>query len=183
MTGSDPTPGTAAVSPRPWRERSLALCGLAGLLAALAVPRGWAHATLSDRGADLLVVTRTGWDLRPNGPLVVALGLLAVVLCVLARWSGRTALALPLVAAGLAVAGLALGELHAADPDVHRIGRLRIGTFQTDEPVAVGTVGAWLWVTVLAGAVMAAAAATWLVLSRRPAAGPGGGRSGADHGL
>jgi hypothetical protein len=177
---------------QPWGERALALCGLAGLVAALVVPRTWSRATLSDRGAALLVVTRSGWDLSPTGPLVAVLGLLALVVCVLARWRRRPLLGVPLVAAGLAVACLALSELHAADPDVHRISRLRIGTFQTDEPVAAGAVGVWLWVAVAAGVVMAAAAASWLVLSRRAgrgdavagdAASPGGTRPGGDHGV
>ncbi|MCK9894559.1 hypothetical protein [Frankia sp. AgB32] len=182
----------------PWADRALVLCALAALVAAFAVPRTWARATLSDRGAALLVVTRSGWDLRPTGALVVAVVVLAIVGCGFARRVGHPALGVPLVAAGVAVAALALSRISAADPLEHTIGRLRIGTFQTDEPVTAGAAGEWLWVTVAAGVVMAATALSWLVLARRVAAsgaasgvaataGAAGAvdatRDGAGHGL
>ncbi|WP_055748301.1 Trp biosynthesis-associated membrane protein [Frankia sp. AvcI1] len=153
-----------------WSDRALALCALAGLIAAAAVTRTWARATLSDRGSALLVVTRSGWQLRPAGPLVVAFGLVTALVCLLAHRRGRAAFGALLALLGAAVTGLALSRLHAADPLVHTIGRLRIGTFQTDEPVAAGTAGAGLWTAVVAGIVMVLTAVGWLRLSRRAAA-------------
>ncbi|WP_232291833.1 hypothetical protein [Frankia sp. QA3] len=164
---SDPGPGRPSVGAARWSDRALALCALAGLIAAAAVTRTWARATLSDRGSALLVVTRSGWELRPTGPLVVAFGLLTGLICLLAHRSGRAALGVLLAVLGAAVAGLALSRLHAADPLVHKIGRLRIGTFQTDEPVAAGTAGAGLWAAALAGIVVVLAAVSWLLLTRR----------------
>ncbi|WP_261574547.1 hypothetical protein [Frankia gtarii] len=178
---SDPVPTRASAGVARWSDRALALCALAGLIAAVAVTRTWARATLSDRGAALLVVTRSGWQLRPTGPLVVACGLLTALICLLAHRSGRAAFGAPLAALGAGVAGLALSRLDAADPLVHKIGRLRIGTFQTDEPVAAGSVGVGLWVATLAGIVVVVAAVSWLLLTRRAAgethASAAGGRA------
>jgi hypothetical protein len=168
VSGRGPS-GPSAGAAR-WADRALALCALAGLIAAASVPRTWARATLSDRGSALLVVSRSGWQLRPAGPLVVALGLLTTLVCLLAHRRGRAALGVLLALLGAAVAGLALSRVHAADPLVHTIGRLRIGTFQTDEPVAAGTAGAGLWVATVAGIVMVLAAVGWLQLTRRAAA-------------
>ncbi|WP_261555321.1 hypothetical protein [Frankia tisae] len=192
---SDPVPARASAGVARWSDRALALCALAGLTAAVAVPRTWARATLSDRGAALLVVTRSGWQLRPTGPLVVACGLLTALICLLAHRSGRAELGALLAALGAGVAGLALSRLDAADPLVHKIGRLRIGTFQTDEPVAAGSAGAGLWVAALAGIVVVVAAVGWLLLTRRAAGetrastaggiqgGSGAAERGVDHGL
>ncbi|KQC39985.1 hypothetical protein UK82_02545 [Frankia sp. ACN1ag] len=168
VSGRGPSGPSAGVAR--WSDRALALCALAGLIAAASVPRTWARATLSDRGSALLVVSRSGWQLRPAGPLVVAFGLLTALVCVLAHRRGRAALGALLALLGAAVTGLALSRLHAADPLVHTIGRLRIGTFQTDEPVAAGTAGAGLWVAAVAGIVVVLAAAGWLQLTRRAAA-------------
>lgn len=105
----------------------------------------------------------------------------------MAHRSGRAALGALLAALGAGVAGLALSRLDAADPLVHKIGRLRIGTFQTDEPVAAGSAGVGLWVAALAGIVVVVAAVSWLLLTRRAAGGIQGGSGaaerGVDHGL
>ncbi|MCK9924835.1 hypothetical protein MXD61_23705 [Frankia sp. AgPm24] len=163
-----------------WGDRLLTLCVAAGLVVLFTVPRTWARATLSDRGAHLLVATRSGWDLAPTGALVGAAAVLAIVLSLLAGWTGRRGLASAVLACGLAIVALALGRLDAATPLEHTIGRLRIGTFQTDEPVTHSGPAAWLWVAVTCGAVMAGAAASSLALGRRrppvnPAGGPGEG--------
>ncbi|MCM3925994.1 hypothetical protein ND748_30540, partial [Frankia sp. AiPs1] len=92
------------------------------------------------------------------------------LVCLLAHRRGRAGLGALLALLGAAVTTLALSRLHAADPLVHTIGRLRIGTFQTDEPVAAGTAGAGLWVATVAGIVMVVAAVGWLQLTRRVAA-------------
>ncbi|MCL9760640.1 Trp biosynthesis-associated membrane protein [Frankia sp. AiPa1] len=135
-------------------------------MALLTVPRTWASATLSDRGAHLLVATRSGWALAPTGALVIVAAVLAIVACLLVRWTGlRMLAALPLVC-GVAIVALALGRRHAADPLRSTIGRLRIGTFQTDEPVTSSGPGVWLWVALACGVVMVGAAVGWLVLER-----------------
>ncbi|MCM3886167.1 hypothetical protein [Frankia sp. R82] len=170
-----------------WSDRLLTLCVIAGLVALFTVPRTWARATLSDRGAHLLVATRSGWELAPTGALVGTAAVLSIVLCLLVGWTGRRRLIVGPLACGLAIVALALGRLNAADPLEHTIGRLRIGTFQTDEPVTASGPALWLWVAVVCGVVMVGAAAGCLALGRsRPRPGPAGrpvvdGRSGRSH--
>jgi hypothetical protein len=144
------------------------VAGLAGVAAALASRRPWVRAALADRGADLLVVTRSGWDLHPAGQVVCALGLLVTLACVLAdtsRPSWWVGCILPV--SGVAIAAFAVSRLHAGEPMARKLTRLRIGTFQTDHPVATGGPAAGLWLTLAAGVVIAVAGVGWLALDRK----------------
>ncbi|WP_131746131.1 hypothetical protein [Frankia sp. Cppng1_Ct_nod] len=130
-------------------------CGLAGIAAAVGVFMPWAGATLSDRGADLLPVSRTGLELSWNGAAVLGLGILCVVVSVLLREVPRARpLSFALPPAGLAIVVLAAVKINSGDAMAARLLRLRIGTFQTDHPVAGGNVGLGLWLSLVAGVVL-----------------------------
>lgn len=159
----DRQPGGAVVFAR-W-----ATC-VVGLAAYAAAQRSWVEAVLTDRGAELLVVKRTGLDLAPTGQFVVAIGAVVAVLCVATSWWPRARAVVPAVPlAGLALIGLALGRLDAADPLATKISKLRIGTFQYEKPVADTAVGSGLWWCLAAGGFLVVVGLWWVVLERRRA--------------
>jgi hypothetical protein len=147
-------------------------CCIAGLAVIAATRRSWAEAVLADRGAELLRVTRTGWQLAPTGQLVVGIGAAVTVLCVATSWWPRARLLVPLVPlAGLSLAGLAVSRLGAADPVANKISKLRIGTFQTERPVVGTAVGSGLWWCLAAGCFLFVVGLCWVVLERQAPAG------------
>jgi uncharacterized membrane protein len=137
------------------------------VLAAVGSFLPWAKATLSDRGAALLHVSKTGVELKPYGYTVVALGAVAVVVALLAARlpaASRLLFGLPLV--GIAAVVLAVSKIHAADPLATKILRLRIGTFQTVNPVAHPTVGVGLWLAVAGGVLITLSSVGFLIAQR-----------------
>lgn len=147
-------------------------CCIVGLAVFVAAQRSWAEAVLTDRGAELLVVTRNGWELAPTGQLAVGIGVAVTLLCVATSWWPWTRRLVPLVpVAGLSLAILATSRLGAADPVADKISKLRIGTFQTERPTVVTAVGSGLWWCLAAGCFLVAVGLYWVVLERRVAAG------------
>ena len=142
-------------------------CGIGGSAAVLGSFGHWVRATLSDRGAQLLVVTRSGWDLPPSGQVVFTLGLVTLGCVLLSdpgdgrRWPR---IAPPIT--GAAVIAVTVDRIGAARPIAHIIGRMRIGTFQTDHPTATTGTGFGLWICLAGGALMLVAGTAWLILDR-----------------
>ncbi len=142
-------------------------CGVAGVVAVAGAFLPWAGATLSDRGADLLHRSRTGLELSWHGKVVLGLGILCVVVSVLLREVPRTRpLGLVLPVAGGAIAALAAIKINAGDAIAARFLRLRIGTFQTDHPVATAEVGLGLWLSLTAGVVLLLGGIAWQAAGR-----------------
>ncbi len=72
---SDGSPaGLEYVARFPSADLIIVGCGAAGMTAAAGTLLPWAGATLSDRGAVLLAVSRTGLELSANGTVVLLLG-------------------------------------------------------------------------------------------------------------
>jgi hypothetical protein len=172
--GADSLAARRAVNGHPARtirSRLLAAtgptCAIAGTVAALGSFRPWAEATLADRGAHLLIVSRSGWDLSPSGQIVCALGLVVAVVCVLVprierkRWPWR----LPPVA-GAVIVAVTVSRLDAGEPVARKLERLRIGTFQTDAPAAAAGVGFGLWICLAAGILLLLAGTARLAADR-----------------
>ncbi len=127
----------------------------------------WAGATLSDRGADLLHRSRTGFELSWHGKVVLGLGILCVVVSVLLREVPRARpLGLVLPVAGGAITVLAAIKINAGDAIAAKFLRLRIGTFQTDHPVATAEVGLGLWLSLAAGVVLLVGGIVWQTAGR-----------------
>jgi hypothetical protein len=143
------------------------MCVLAAAVAVLGSFRHWSRAALADRGSDLLVVTASGWDLAPSGQLVFVLAVVVILVCLLAPSTGRlrSAWLVPPVA-GVAITVLAASRIGAGEPAARKLTRLRIGTFQTDNPVVVTSTGNGLWLTVAAGVLVAATGTVIAVLQR-----------------
>ncbi|ABW16513.1 conserved hypothetical protein [Parafrankia sp. EAN1pec] len=169
------------------------VCSLAGVIAALASFRPWTHATLADRGADLLVVNQTGWELAPAGQLVFAVGVVVTLLVLIPPAEENIWLRRLIPVAGLVMVIIPLTALQTAEPVARKLERLRIGTFQTENPAATHGTAFGLWVILAAGAVILVAGCARLVLERstrpggdvsRPtdAASPPAGRA-PDHEL
>jgi hypothetical protein len=138
-----------------------------GAAAAAGALLPWASATLSDRGAVLLPVSRTGLELSPNGLIVLVLGVVCVVSSVVprdGRWAHPLIFVLPL--AGPAIVLLAALRINAGDALVAKLLRLRIGTFQTDHPVASAHVGPGLWLSLTAGVALMLGGVGWHLSSR-----------------
>lgn len=142
------------------------VCSLAGVIAALASFRPWTHATLSDRGADLLVVNQTGWGLAPAGQLVFALGVAVALLLLIPPAEENIWLRRLIPVAGLVMVIIPLTALQTAEPVARKLERLRIGTFQTVNPTATHGTAFGLWVILTAGVVILAAGGARLVLER-----------------
>jgi hypothetical protein len=155
-------------APAPFAGALVWAGALAGALAAYGSLRPWTRATLADRGADLLVVNQSGWDLAPSGQCVCVLGVVAALVCVFIRRTGRSRWAwYALPAAGALIVAITLTRIDAGGPDARKLERLRIGTFQTDHPVVADSAGAGLWICLVAGVVIAAVVTVVLVLDRR----------------
>ncbi|WP_052914543.1 hypothetical protein [Protofrankia coriariae] len=161
-------------------------CGVAGLIAVLGTFLPWAGATLADRGADLLHSNRSGLELSWHGKVVLGLGILGVVISVLLSEIPRArpfGLALPVV--GGAIAVLSAVKINAGDAIAAKLLRLRIGTFQTDNPVVTAEVGLGLWLSLVAGVALVLGGlflgrSAWRATgaSRRPSGGISGDVSG-----
>ncbi|WP_322759832.1 hypothetical protein [Frankia sp. Cr2] len=142
-------------------------CGLAGVAAAAGALLPWTGATLSDRGAVLLPVSRTGVELSSNGIVVLVLGVVCALSSVVprdTRWAHP--LTLVLAPAGLAIAVLAAVKINAGDSVAAKLLRLRIGTFQTDHPVATAHVGPGLWLSLAAGGALLLGGLGWQLVGR-----------------
>ncbi|WP_050796095.1 Trp biosynthesis-associated membrane protein [Parafrankia sp. EUN1f] len=142
-------------------------CGIAGVAAVFGSFDHWVQATLSDRGAHLLVVTRSGWDLPPSGQVVFALGLVALISMLTADPGGnRRWLGLAPAAAGAVIVAVTTMRVHAAEPITRTLARLRIGTFQTEKPTVAAGTATGLWICVAAGVLMMIAGIIWVALDR-----------------
>jgi hypothetical protein len=118
-------------------------------------------------------VNRTGWDLSPSGQTVCVLGLVVALVCVLDNRTGRSRRVRYLPPfAGIVIVLVAVSRLGAGDPVAHKLERLRIGTFQTDHPVAVAMTGSGLWISLAAGVVIVATGVGWLALDRKSVVSP-----------
>ncbi|WP_239346194.1 hypothetical protein [Frankia sp. CiP3] len=165
---SDGSPaGLEYVARFPSADLIIVGCGAAGMAAAVGTLLPWAGATLSDRGAVLLAVSRTGLELSANGAVVLLLGVVCAVSCLLPP-DGRRArpLSLALASAGLVITVLAAAEIDAGDPLAAKLLQLRIGTFQTDHPVASTHVGLGLWLSLAAGVTLSVGGAGWQLVGR-----------------
>ncbi|WP_250285447.1 MULTISPECIES: hypothetical protein [unclassified Frankia] len=164
------------------------VCGVAGLIAVVGAFLPWAGATLADRGADLLHSNRSGLELSWHGKVVLGLGILCAVISVLLSELPRVRpLGLALPVAGGVIAALSVLKINSGDAIAASLLRKRIGTFQTDNPVATAEVGVGLWLCLVAGAALVLGGlflgwAAWRAAgaSERP---PGGVSSGVSGGV
>jgi hypothetical protein len=155
-------------------------CAAAGVVAAASAFLPWARASLADRGADLLVVSRTGWDDGVAGAVTAFVGVAAVAACLASAWRpGLRVLAAGLPAAGVALCALAVVRLGAGEPLADKLATLRIGTFQTDAPVTDASAGAGLWLCLGAGLVLIAGGLAWVLIDRRSGRRGSGGLGAA----
>ncbi|WP_322767984.1 hypothetical protein [Frankia sp. Cr1] len=159
--------GTESASRSRAADLIISGCGLAGVTAAAGALLPWTGATLSDRGAVLLPVSRSGVELSSNGMVVLVLGVVCAVSSVVprdSRWARP--LTLVLAPAGLAIAVLAAVTINAGDSVAAELLRLRIGTFQTDHPVAAAQVGPGLWLSLGAGGALILGGVGWQLVGR-----------------
>ncbi len=146
-----------------WAPRVMGAAVVGSVAALVSAFLPWAHARLTDRGEDLLVVTAKGTDYHFTGRWVVGLAILGAALAayVVLRPMSR------MFAAGVAVLGIGIvaaamiGEGNNT-PTVHKLRNLRIGTVEVDNPVAHTTIGYGLWIAMVAGLVVTGAALVWV---------------------
>jgi hypothetical protein len=161
--GADPTPRALPLA----AESVLYVGAAGGVLAAAGAFMPWVTATLRDRGADLLEVHRTGLDLGAAGAAAVALGALAALVPLVAILKPPAVRLLPaLPPIGIVIALVTLAKRHAGNPLTSKLLDLRIGTVQTEKPVAHAGVGAGFWLTVAGAALIVLTSAGYLVARR-----------------
>ncbi|MGF7237991.1 MAG: Trp biosynthesis-associated membrane protein [Frankia sp.] len=146
-----------------WAPRVMGTAAVGSVAALVSAFLPWAHARLTDRGEDLLVVTAKGTDYHFTGRWVVVLAILgaAGAAYVVVRPMSRLFAAAVSVLGVAVVAAAMIGEGNNT-PTVHKLRNLRIGTVEVDNPVAHTTIGYGLWIAMIAGLVMTGAALVWV---------------------